>query len=665
VATWRAAVGHTPTQDPPPIVDFPSGAFNLPTQDLRRLVSATMAAFLLIGARAFAAGDPPPPPTRPLTELSLEELANIQVTSVSRHAERLSEAPASVFVITAEDIRRSGATSLAEALRLAPNLQVARIDAGQYAISARGFNGLAANKLLVLVDGRTIYTPLFSGVFWDQQDVLVENVVRIEVISGPGATLWGANAVNGVINVTTRSSRDTHGALVSLGGGNREQGAALRYGWGLGRGHFRVYGKATRLENTQRANLTRVRDGRDWLQAGFRADWDKASGEITLQGDVYRVRSEDRGRAGGVEIGRAELSGLNLLGRWTRRLGAGSELRVQAYLDHAQRRERILFQPEADLFDVEVQHGMSLGAHRLKWGAGYRHGRDDVEDGFLVGFRPTSRELDWMNVYAQGDVHLSESVDLTAGVKLERNDYTGWEHLPSARLAWKPSGDHLIWGGVSRAVRAPARFDRDVIRPLGGVFGGPNFVAEVANVFQVGYRARPISVVTGSVTAFLHRWDKLRSATAPPVFFENKIEGPVYGVEAWASWQVVSAWRLSGGLTALRKRLRLEPDSTDLLGTRNPQLANDPGHQWTLRSSLSLWTRHELDATVRHVAELPNPNVPAYTAVDLRYGWRVRPDLELSVKGQNVLDGSHPEFNAAPGRSEFERGVLLRATWSP
>jgi iron complex outermembrane receptor protein len=630
-----------------------------------RLVSVAIAALLWSDARGVAAGPPAPPGARDLTELSLEELANLQVTSVSRRAERLADAPASVFVITAEDIRRSGATTLAEALRLAPNLQVARIDAGQYAITARGFNSLAANKLLVLVDGRTIYTPLFSGVFWDQQDVLLEDVERIEVISGPGATLWGANAVNGVINVMTRAARNTHGALVAAGGGNREQGAALRYGIGLGGGRdFRVHGKVARLENSQRADGSPVRDGRDWLQAGFRADRETANGGFTLQGGAYHVRSVDRGRAGGFEIGRAELSGLHLLAGWTRRLREGSEVRLQAYLDHAQRKERILFQPEADLLDIELQHGMSAGAHQLVWGAGYRYGRDDVEDGFLVGFRPTRRDLSWINLYVEDDVRLGEKLHLTAGIKLERNGYTGWEYLPNVRLAWKPSGDHLLWAAVSRAVRAPARFDRDVIRPLGGVFGGPNFVAEVADVFQLGYRARPISVVTGSVTAFLHQWDKLRSATAAPVIFENRIEGPVYGVEAWASWQVLGPWRLSGGFTELRKRLRLEPGSTDPQGARNPQFASDPGHQWMLRSSLSVWTRHDLDATVRHVAALSNPSVPAYTAVDLRYAWRLRPDLELSLKGQNLFDRSHPEFNAAPGRSEFERAVLLRARWS-
>jgi iron complex outermembrane receptor protein len=630
-----------------------------------RLVSVGVAVLFLGSARTVSADAPAPPDPPDLTELSLEELANLQVTSVSRHSERLADAAASIFVITAEDIRRAGAMTLAEALRLAPNLQVAQADAAQYAISARGFNNAIANKLLVLVDGRTIYTPLFSGVFWDQQDVLIEDVERIEVISGPGATLWGANAVNGVINVITRSARDTRGVLVSVGGGNRVQEAGLRYGGPMaGHGDFRVYGKGVHLEETHTAAGAAVPDGRRWLQAGFRADWGDAASGLTLQGDAYRGRSEDRGVIAGFELGRVELSGINVLARWTRRIRERSDVQVQAYFDHYEREERILFQPRADLFDLEVQHGLRLGRHRLVSGASYRHGEDEVEDGILVGFRPRQRALSWQSVFAQDEVRLSDKFEIAAGVKLERNDYTGWESLPSARLAWKPSPHQLVWGAASRAVRAPARLDREVVTPAGTVVGGPHFQAEIADVFEVGYRGRPLTVLTVSVTAFLQEWDRLRSGTAPPVIIENGIEGPVHGVEAWATWQPTPAWRLSGGLTALRKRLRLEPDSTDPVGTGNPQLANDPGHQWLMRSSLNLAVRHEVDATVRHVGALPNPAVPAYTAVDLRYAWRVHPDLELSLKGQNVFDRRHPEFGAGPRRSEIERGLLVRARWS-
>jgi iron complex outermembrane receptor protein len=597
-----------------------------------------------------------------LTELSLEELAKIEVTSVSRQAERLDDAPASIFVITAEDIRRSGATSLAEALRLAPNLQVARQDASQYAISARGFNNVIANKLLVLVDGRTIYTPLFSGVFWDQQDLMLEDVERIEVISGPGATLWGANAVNGVINVITRPARETQGPLVSIGAGNREQVAAFRYGGALGEhGHFRVYAKASHLENTQMV----LRDSRVWVQGGFRIDRDDASNGFTLQGDAYNGKSEDRGRIGVFTLGRVELSGMNLLGRWTRRLREGSELRIQGYFDHMRREEAILFRPEADLFDLEFQHSITLGAQRLLWGGGYRHGSDHVRDAILIGFRPTHRALNWANMFAQDEVQVGK-VKLTAGVKFERNDYTGLEYLPSVRLAWKPSDSRLVWAEVSRAVRAPARFDRDVFDTLvpGNTLGGPNFQAEVANVFELGYRARVTSSVTCSVTAFLDEWDKLRSGTPRPLILENKIEGPVYGVEAWAAWQTTRIWRLSGGLSTLRKDLRLKPGSTDPVGTSNPTLGNDPQYQWMLRSSVTFGHRHESDVMIRRVGELPNPVVPAYTAVDMRYAWRPRSDLELSLTGQNLFDRSHFEFGDVFSRSEFKRAIFLQARWS-
>jgi len=621
-------------------------------------VRQPVAAAILALAGLASSADAQPANVPKLTELSLDELANLEVISVSRRAESLADAPAAILILTAEDIRRSGATSLAEALRLAPNLQVARSDATQYAISARGFNNIIANKLLIMVDGRTIYTPLFSGVFWDQQDVLLEDVERIEIISGPGATLWGANAVNGVINIITRSARDTLGALVSVGGGNEDQNASLRYGRAFSRsGHVRVYGKAAHVDNTAENTLP---DSRRWLQGGFRADWGNERADVTLQGDAYTGRSPDRGRIAGYELGRVALSGGNLLGRFTRRLSERSGFQFQAYFDHYKREERILFQPDANLFDVEFQHDVRLSRHRLVWGTGYRHGSDDVQDGILVGFRPTQRSLNWENVFAQDEIQITNTVAVSAGVKLERNDYTGWEYLPSTRLAWKASSGQLLWGAVSRAVRAPARLDRDVISPFGTVLGGPNFESEVADVFELGYRGRPTGVLTTSVTAFLHQWDKLRSGTTVPVLLENRIEGPVYGVEAWTTWQVIGPWRLSGGATAFRKRLRLEPGSTDPVGTNNPQLANDPGYQWLLRSSLNFWSAHTLDTMVRHVGKLPNPSVPAYTSVDARYGWRARPNLELSVKVEGLFDRSHPEF----GRNELERRALLQARWS-
>ena len=285
-------------------------------------------------------------PSKSLADLSLEELANIEVTSVSRRPERVSDAPASVFVITAEDIRRSGATTLPEALRLAPNLQVAQLDAGQYAISARGFNNAISNKLLVLIDGRTVYAPFYSSVQWDRQDVMLENVDRIEVISGPGGILWGTNAVNGVINVVTRSAAQTQGALAVVNAGDREAGGAFRYGGSLDSGgYFRVYAKALQLQNTQTAAGVSQPDGWDRTQAGFRADWANASEGFVLLGNVFYAKSEDRGFIGPFALGALQVSETNLLGQWTRRFANGSDIRAQAYYDYSNRDDGVFYQP--------------------------------------------------------------------------------------------------------------------------------------------------------------------------------------------------------------------------------------------------------------------------------------------------------------------------------
>jgi iron complex outermembrane receptor protein len=610
------------------------------------------------------------PPTRDLADLSLEELANIEVTSVSKSAEPLADAPASIFVITNDDIRRAGVRTLAEALRLAPNLQVARTSANSYAISARGFNNSIGNKLLVLIDGRTVYTPLFSGVFWDQQDVMLEDVERIEVISGPGATLWGANAVNGVINVITRSSRDTQGALAAVGAGNLDQGVALRYGGKLGEdGTVRIYGKGRDLQNTKRADGSAVPDGWDNGQVGFRADWNGSRRSFTVQGDAYRGRSEDRPLGGPIEV-----SGANLLARWNERFSSGSDIRLQAYYDRSERQDRIGFQGDVDTFDIDFQHGIPLGRHKLLWGAGYRRAHDNVPDTiptpFVIRFVPSSRTLDWQNVFAQDEIRLTDSLDFTVGLKLESNDYTGWETLPSARLAWKPSRNRLVWGAVSRAVRAPARLDRDfflVFPPLNFSFinGGPNFVSEIANVYEIGYRAQPSPALSYSITGFHTRYDRLRSGMPAPAVIENRIEGFSNGVEAWATFQATRTWRLSGGLSTLHQHLGLEQGSRDPTGPI--ALGNDPDHQWMLRSSWNIASNQELDVIARRVGSVPlqapAPPVPAYTAVDLRWGWKVSREVELSLTLQNLFDPEHPEFNAAPGRSEFERGAFLKLLW--
>jgi iron complex outermembrane receptor protein len=597
--------------------------------------------------------------------LSIEELSQIRISSVSKQEESLADAPASIYVITRDDIDGSGATTIPEALRLAPNLNVARRGSNEYAISARGFNNAVGNKLLVLIDGRTVYTPLFSGVFWSQPDIMLEDVDRIEVISGPGATLWGANAVNGVINIITRSARDTQGVLVSSYGGNFERGVNARYGGTIGdNANYRAYVKAMEIDETPRISGLDVPDNVNKVQAGFRIDWESGNDRFTFQGDSYSGKSDDRGIIQGTSLGRVEVSGANLLARWNRRYNDGSDLQVQGYWDRSERDDIVLFHPDADIYDIEFQYSKPFDTHRILVGGGYRRGHDHVGPGLFSVFIPDSRSLNWSNLFIQDEFQLTQNLEATLGIKLESNDYTGVENLPNLRLAWKLSERDLVWTSLSRAVRAPSRYDRDVFfpgEPPFLIFGGPNFESEVAEVFEMGYRTQVSDVLSYSVTGFYHEWDKLRGGTAPPVQLVNKIEGRAYGGEAWASWQVTDYWRLSAGTTVLRKDLRLKPGSTGTLGS---DLANDPEYQRMLRSTLELPGPSRLDVHVRYVSELPNPVIPAYTAVDVFYGLQLGEQFEISLSLQNMFDTGHIEFDRPNAAREHERKAFLKLTWT-
>lgn len=616
-----------------------------------------------------------------IADLSLEELADIEIMSVSRRAERLQDAPASIFVITHADIRRSAATTLAEALRLAPNLDIAQVNASSYAISARGFNNSLGNKLLVLIDGRTVYSPIFSGVNWDTQQVMLEDIERIEVISGPGGTMWGANAVNGVINVITKRAGDSQGGLLVGSGSNNGADGGFRYGGKLGGGgRYRIYGMGQSADNTQTANGTEVLDGWRNRQAGFRADWGDAGNGMTVQGDAYEVRKD-------ALLGSANLSGMNVLARMNRRLGDGSELQVQAYYDRTKRDDLVFFRDDEETYDLEVQHAFEVGgAHRILWGGGTRYTRSDTEAyrndnpvvQLLLELQPEDRGLHWSNLFVQDEIALTEALSLTLGIKAEHNSYTGTEYLPSARLAWRPDDRQLVWGALSRAVRAPARIDREFFfssyLPLppsgpGGDFvfpfivGGPHFRSEIAEVLEIGYRAQPGSKVSYSITGFYNDYNYLRSGQVPPAAeVQNMMEGRTYGAEAWGNFQATPDWRLSGGVKVYRDHFKLKPGSDDPDGATDA--GNDPSYTWMLRSLLNLTSQHDLDIMVRHVAALPDPIVPAYTAVDARLAWRPAKDFELALLGQNLLDRRHPEFGPAGTRSEIGRRIGLRARWS-
>jgi iron complex outermembrane receptor protein len=606
-----------------------------------------------------------------LTTLSLEQLSDIQVTSVSRRAESLQDAAASIYLITADDIRRSGATTLPEALRLAPNLQVARVSASSYAISARGFNNAIGNKLLVLIDGRTVYTPLFSGVFWDAQDVMLEDIDRIEVISGPGATLWGANAVNGVINVITRAASRTQGVLAAAGGGNGETGAAVRSGGTFGGdGSYRIYAKGMSEFHTELANGASAHDRFGREQIGFRADRGDANSSFTVQGDAYSGVSEPG------PAGRPTISGANLLGRWTRQLANGSSFNVQTYFDHTERNDPFTYADRIDLFDAEFQHGFDLTARqKILWGGGVRYARDSTETHFIAlnplpeAFLPARKSLQWSNLFVQDEIALTQAVSLTLGMKVETNVYTHAEYLPDARISWKPAGNTILWADASRAVRAPARLDRDFNfylslpkTPLIPVIkGGPDFQSEVATVYEIGIRAQPLPALSYSITGFYALYDKLRSGEPPPAVVQNMMYGTTHGVEAWGTYHVSPAWRLSAGLLALQEDIKIRPGSTDPTGPS--ALGNDPKNQWALRSAHDLSEKLELDLAVRHVGSLPNPVIPAYTAVDLRLGWRLNRNMDVSLSGQNLFSPRHIEFGTPPAASEIDRSVFIKLLW--
>ena len=645
------------------------------TRPVPRLLASLLAAAL--ASSAHAADPQGGAHDTDFADLSIEELANIQVTSVSKRPERLLDAPASVFVITAEDIRRAGASSIPEALRLAPNLQVGQVSGYGYSISARGLNGSgnsAPNKLLVMIDGRSVYAPLFSGVFWDQQDLILEDVERIEVISGPGGTMWGVNAVNGVINITTRSAQATQGSLAVLRGASDGGDAAFRQGGRHGDTSWRVYGKTLSRAHTDTENGTRVNDRWRQAQVGFRADWERGSDLFSVNGNVYRgdLQQPEPGAISvsgtALRLGDIDTRGANLTGRWERALEGGGRLSAKAYFDHTQRDVPPTFSELLNIADIEIQHSLpSWGAHSLVWGANYRHSWDRVTNSEVIAFLPARAEQTWASLFAQDEIALRPDLSLTLGARIERNDYTGNELLPTARLSWRLSPHHAVWTALSRTVRAPTRLDADAFipgRPPYLLRGGPEVRAEVAKVFELGYRGQPLAGLSYSATLFHNEYDHLRTQEIDPtrtfLTFGSLMEGEATGIEMWGSYQLSEAWRMSAGYTALHERLRLKPGSNDVAGPGNA--GKDPSHTLQLRSNYSFDDRRELEVALRKVAALENPTVPGYWAFDARFGWRLQPNLELSVIGRNV-NGSHGEYGPIASRTEVGREVGVKLVW--
>jgi len=609
-------------------------------------------------------------------DLSIEELANIDVTSVSRRPERLQDAPASVYVITADDIRRSGARNLAEALNLAPNLQVARGSNANYFISARGMNGTSnspANKLLVMIDGRSVYSPLFSGMFWDEPDVMLEDVERIEVISGPGGTLWGVNAVNGVINITTRHARDTQGDLLVLRADVDGALAAFRHGGAMDSGHWRAYGKAFGLGHSELASGRAIDD--DWTQGqvGWRGDWERGAERFSVNANAWRGREGQpapgviAAPGAGTGLDDIQLHGANVTGRWEHVLDGGGSVTAQAYYDYRYRKVPPTFTDAVGILDLQLQHALPAhGRHSIVWGGEYRTSRDRVDNSRFVAFLPARDTQAWASLFAQDEVALRDDLSATAGVRWERNPYTGTEFLPNVRLSWRATPAHAFWAAVSRTVRAPSRLDVDAYVPGAPPYllaGGRGVRTETARVLELGYRGQAGQIVSYSVTAFRNLYDHLRTQDVTPagqIVFGNLMAGQARGLEAWGNVQMTQAWRLSAGATLLHEEFALKPGSRDqgsLMTT-----GRDPACTAQLRSSHAIDAARELELAVRRNGALGLPNVPAYWAVDARFGWRFAPGMELSVIGTN-LNGGHAEYGVASVRTEVPRTVGVKFTW--
>jgi iron complex outermembrane recepter protein len=601
-------------------------------------------------------------PPEALKQLSLEELFDLEVTSVSKKPEPVSRTAAAVHVVTADDLRRMGALSIPEALRYIPGVEVARVDSRSYAITARGFNGTVANKLLVLMDGRSVYTPLYSGVFWDVQEAFMEDIEQIETIRGPGATVWGANAVNGVINIISKSAENTQGFLVTGGAGNVERGfGGARYGGALGtRAFYRVYAKDYDRGPSLLPNGQEAGDASRMRQGGFRADWTPTTADgVTFQGDIYGSSIDRRNSDPTV------LSGGNALGKWARRLSDHSNLQVQLYYDRTKRDVPSTFGETLDAYDLTLNHRFAPAARQdVVWGLGYRLTSDDMSNSAFLAFLPPRLTHRLYTGFIQDELTLAANrLFLTLGSKVEHNDYTGYEYQPGVRLAWTPTPEQTVWGAASRAVRAPSRIDRDLYvpgQPPYFLVGDSTFESEVLNAFELGFKGRMRGLAT-SISAFYNVYDKLRSLeTGFPFHLANGLDGRTYGTEAEIACQIADRWRVSAGYTFLRLILDVEPTSTDT--QQEGQEGDSPRHQAFLRSFLDLPHALSLDASVRFVDELPNQAVPAYTLCDARVAWQPTKTAEVAVVGQGLFDPRHPEFGTPGTRREIGQSIYGKLT---
>ncbi len=602
---------------------------------------------------AFAAGEN-------LSDLSLEDLLTQDVTSVAKKPQHVDEAPAAIFVITQDDIRRSGAKTLPDLFRMVPGMEVATLPSGGAAVSARGFNGVFSNKLLVMIDGREVYQSALSGVFWDQQLVPLQDIQRIEIVRGPGATLWGANAVNGVINVVTRHSADALGVGVSASVDSNGAGQVFgRLGERLGdAGALRLYVTAGSERDLETLNNQTLSDIHRSAQTGFRYDQDlSAADAVTVQGDLQVGKASVSAPAspfanyppfyyGG------DFSGANLLSRWVKTLGSDSGVAVEAYGDYWKRREFGIV-AQADEFNLDLSGHTRLGdRNEIVAGAAYRHTDDREQATGLFNFAPSGRGLDWYSAYVQDDLKLvTNRLNLSVGVKIENNGYAAFEAEPSLRLIWRSPAGWSVWTAVSRAARTPSRFETalQVQDPLEPFVASPNLRPEILTAYELGWRAKLSNFLSLDLTAYRNEYDHLiiwtmsPAATAPyfNVNFDNGGAATGQGVEAAVEAHPLARWTLK--LAASEMHLQVARGGLPVgFGVFNA--GNSPNGQVSLRSLYDLTDKIDLDLWYRYVDGLNSGPVKPYSDLSIRLAWRPTPTYEFYLRGANLLSARRVEM---------------------
>jgi len=635
-----------------------------------------------------------------LKQLSLEELGNVEVTTVSKDPQQVLQTPAAIFVITQEDIRRSGATSIPEALRMAPGVEVGQIDGNHWSVAIRGFAGQFSKSLLVLIDGRSIYTPLFEGVYWDLPQVMLEDVDRIEVIRGPGGTIWGSNAVNGVINIITKSAKDTKGILATTGSGTVDEGTgAFRYGGSVGKDfNYRVYGTGG-IRGTEFHPDGNEFDPWRMGQMGFRTDW--KSGEkntFTVQGDIYRGISGESALLATfsppAEVAQNEtgyVSGGNLLARWQHTTGEGSDIQIQGYFDRTNRQDLELGETR-DTFDIDfTQHVRVHGDQELTWGLGARVSPSNfIQTSPGVNFLPNKQVDSIYSGFVQYELPIiKDKLTLTAGTKLEHNNFSGFDYQPSVRLLWMPTPRQSFWAAVTRAVRTPSRLDHDAqfdifVEDLPPpvyfqIQGNPKLKAEQLIGYEVGYRTQISPKLYIDITGFYNGYNDLQGYGAPyatetgssstaNLFFvlpyDNVIEGHTVGVEIAPNWKITHWWQVRGSYSFLHMSLRDKTGFTDVGNLLGSYLGSSPDHMASFQSLFNLPKNFELDETIRYSDALAAQGTGAYSTVDVRAGWHFHEYLDFSVIGENLLRPTHEEFGGDPGPLVgIKRGIYGKVTW--